>query len=111
MIYLASPYSHPNSAVRESRFRRVCKAAAGLIAGGCNVFSPIAHSHPIEKYGELPPDVDWIRMDEEHMERCDSLYILMLDGWKKSIGVAAEIKMAKKFGIPIVYLDPLGMYK
>ena len=51
MIYLASPYSHPDAVVREQRFRDVCLAAARLIRAGQIVFSPIAHSHPIASGG------------------------------------------------------------
>ena len=51
MIYLASPYSHPDTAVRELRFREACRAAAELIRRGHAVFSPIAHGHSISLAG------------------------------------------------------------
>jgi hypothetical protein len=44
MIYLASPYSHPDRAVREERFRGACRATAALLRSGHAVFSPIAHA-------------------------------------------------------------------
>jgi hypothetical protein len=31
MIYLASPYSHPDPLVREQRFRDACRATASLL--------------------------------------------------------------------------------
>ncbi|GIW55540.1 MAG: hypothetical protein KatS3mg082_1944 [Nitrospiraceae bacterium] len=34
MIYLASPYSHPDPAVREERFHAACRAAAALLLAG-----------------------------------------------------------------------------
>ena len=40
MIYLASPYSHPDPAVREERFREACRAAAKLISLGRIVSRP-----------------------------------------------------------------------
>ena len=51
MIYLASPYTHCDHAVRLERYRAVCRAAAGLIRRGRVVFSPIAHSHAITEHG------------------------------------------------------------
>ena len=55
MIYLASPYSHPDATVREARFQAACRATASLIRAGHEVFSPIAHSHPLAAFG-LPTD-------------------------------------------------------
>ncbi len=34
MIYLASPYSHPDVAVREARFHAACRAAAEFMRDG-----------------------------------------------------------------------------
>jgi hypothetical protein len=53
VIYLASPYSHPNPAVREQRFQAACQAAAALLRSGQAVFAPIVHSHPLVAYGLL----------------------------------------------------------
>ena len=66
MIYLASPYSHPDPAVRERRFRAACSAAAFLLQAGHAVFSPIAHGHVLAEHG-LPTDWSfWQRFDREH---------------------------------------------
>ena len=51
MIYLASPYSHPDPAVRKERFHAACQARAELIRAGWIVFSPIVHSHPLVEHG------------------------------------------------------------
>lgn len=106
MIYLASPYSHADIAVREQRFRAACLAAARLIEAGHVVFSPIAHGHPIAQHG-LPADwTFWEPFDREHLERSDEVVLLMLDGWQESVGVQAEIQIARELGKPIRYLDP-----
>ncbi len=55
MIYLASPYSHDDPAVRQERFDAACRAAAELVRQGKTVFRPVAHSHAICRYG-LPWD-------------------------------------------------------
>ena len=106
MIYLASPYSHPDAAIREERFRAACRAAAQLMRAGNIVFSPIAHSHPIALHG-LPFDwMFWERHDREQLARCDEVVGLMLDGWQGSEGVLAEIRIAAELGKPVRYLEP-----
>lgn len=106
MIYLASPYSHPDGAVREQRFRDACCVTARLMERGLTVFSPIVHGHPLVSHG-LPTDWPfWERFDREHLRRCDELVVLTLDGWRESIGVTAEIRIAGELGKPVRYLVP-----
>ena len=106
MIYLASPYSHPDAAMREARFRDVCRAAARLMREGHVVFSPIAHGHPIAAYG-LPTDWRfWEPFDREQLERCDELVVLTLAGWRESKGVQSEIRIARELGKLVRFLDP-----
>lgn len=107
LVYLASPYSHANVAVRERRFTDVCRAAARLMFQGFHVFSPIAHTHPIATHGELPLGWEfWREYDEVMVSRCDSLFVLMLDGWRESRGVAGEIEIAVRLGKQVRFLDP-----
>jgi nucleoside 2-deoxyribosyltransferase len=106
VLYLASPYSHPNAGVRQHRFEEACRAAAALLRAGVAVFSPIAHSHPIARFG-VPTSWDyWSRLDREFLARCDVLAVLTLAGWRESVGVQAEIALAYKLGMPIVYVAP-----
>jgi len=94
MIYLASPYSHPDPRMREERFRVACQAAAKLMRNGEVVFSPIAHGHCIAQHG-LPTDWRfWERHDREQLMRCDEVVVLTMDGWRESEGVQAEIRIA-----------------
>jgi nucleoside 2-deoxyribosyltransferase len=106
IIYLASPYSHPDPAVREQRFHAACRAAVALLHAGRVVFSPIAHSHPLAQHG-LPGNWQfWERYDRAFLERCDEVVVLMLDGWEESFGVQAEIRIAQELGKPVRYLAP-----
>jgi hypothetical protein len=74
---------------------------AGLV-----VFSPVAHSHPLTRYG-LPGDWRfWERSDRAMLEACDALAILALDGWKESKGVSVEIRIAFELGLPVFLIDP-----
>lgn len=106
MIYLASPYSHPDAMIRRQRFHAACRVAANLLASGMAVFSPIVHGHPLVRHG-LPTDWSfWERFDRDHITRCDEVVVLMLDGWRDSVGVAAEIRIAGELGKPVRYLAP-----
>lgn len=105
LTYLASPYTHPDPAVRERRFVEACRAASALMAAGEPVFCPIAHSHPIDLHAPLPQTTAfWMSMDLPVLRRCDRMKVLMLDGWQNSAGIAAEVKAAEAMGIPVEFL-------
>ncbi len=106
MIYLASPYSHPDAEVRAERHRMACIAATRLIHAGRLAFSPIAHSHALVVEGQAPGDwAFWRRYDLEMLDLCKELYVLMLPGWRESVGVVAEIKHACERKMKIAYTD------
>ena len=106
LIYLASPYSHPDKQIQEQRFQAACQQAALMMQAGDLVFSPIAHTHPIAAYG-LPGDWSfWQAYDRAMIERCDELAVLQLDGWEESIGVQAEIAIAKELNLPACFIRP-----
>lgn len=108
LTYLASPYSHPDAAVRQQRFEAACRVAAALIRRGHVVFSPIAHSHSIAQHG-LPVDWGfWERHDRRLLAACDELWVLKLDGWQHSRGVQAEIAIALALGKPVRFVAELA---
>jgi hypothetical protein len=109
LIYLASPYSNADPAVEQARFDAVCRAAAALMRQGLLVFSPIAHSHPIARFG-LPTDWSfWQRYDSAFLAQCDELWVLMLPGWDRSVGVRAEVRLAKEMGKPMRLVEPVEL--
>jgi nucleoside 2-deoxyribosyltransferase len=104
VIYLASPYSHADPAVREERYHAACRATAALLKAGFVVFSPIVHSHPLVAFA-LPTGWDfWEPIDRAYLARCDEVVVLMLDGWRESTGVRAEIAVARELGKPVRFL-------
>ena len=99
MLYLASPYSAPIPAMSRRRFEIVCECAGFLMAGGLHVFSPIAHSHPIAISCNLGLGWDyWAEFDRKMIEMCDQFAVLMLPAWEDSVGVRAEIQIARELG-------------
>lgn len=107
LTYLASPYSHKNPEVVKSRVEQVTKATVWLIKEkGFNVFSPIVHSHPLAEAG-LQGDWDfWRLIDTEYLSVSARMVVLAIEGWRESVGVQAEIKIAESMGIPVYYLRP-----
>lgn len=107
-IYLATPYSSPDSALQECRFEEAARIAAGLMSFGLRVFCPIAHSHPIAVLGGVGEDggsLDfWLNQDLWVLEGCDLLVVAHMDGWKNSKGIKAEIAFAEATGIPVVHM-------
>lgn len=106
LIYLASPYSHPDPDMREARFDAVCAATAAMMRDGLLVYSPIAHGHAITMRNDLPLDWQfWSALCEAFVSRCDRLWVLTLGGFDQSVGVAAEVKIAEKLGKPLDFIE------
>jgi len=105
LIYLATPYSDDDPEIRKQRFLIVNVVAAKLMAAGDHVFSPISHTHPIALAGDLPKGWDyWEKYDRIMLAACTKLIVVCQDGWSKSTGVTAEVKIAHEMGIPVEYM-------
>ncbi len=110
MIYLATPYSHPDRAVRRRRFRAACRAAGRLLQAGLMVYSPIAHSAAIAACGLDDMDHEfWMRVDRPYLEWCSMVMVLTLDGWRESRGVNIEITQAREMGKPVSFISPADL--
>ena len=101
-IYLAIPYTG-----NENKSFQVANIVAGLLMQqGHIVFSPISHTHPIAMECDLPKDWEyWKCQDEFFIGICDEIHVVMLNGYEKSKGVNAEIKIAKKLKKPIKFIE------
>ena len=105
LIYLACPYSHESSTVREARFVLANAAAAVLMRAGLYAFSPISHTHPIAQTGGLPLGWDyWEGYDREILSHCGALVVLEIPGWRESKGVTGELKISRALCIPAMVL-------
>src|SRR5687767_6421535 len=99
LIYLATPYNHPDPAIREERFKLACQAAATLMQDGIHLFCPIAHTHPIALAGDLPHGWEyWREYDRMMLDACAELWIVQMDGWDQSEGIKGEIEIAREQG-------------
>lgn len=111
MIYLASPYTHPNPKVREARAADAARVSAILMKGSRHVCSPIAHTHAIAVAGGLLKGWEfWKPYDTWFIKRVDEVWVLMIDGWRESRGVTEEIGMARELGKPLRFVDAEGRF-
>jgi len=106
VLYLASPYTHPDPLEMEYKFKQVSQAVASLMNRGEIIFSPIAYCHPLAVAHEMPRDWEfWQRYCLAMLAKADEMWVLELDGWHKSTGVAAEIVYAINNNIPVCFLS------
>lgn len=104
--YLASPYAHPNPAIREERFLKAAECCAERLRRGFPTFSPIVHNHTLAMRFKLPDTWEfWQTVDFPLLASAASLLVLTLSGWRESTGVQAEIAFAAGHDIPTFYID------
>ena len=107
LIYLAGAYTHDNWSLMDHRFKILTRVSGLLVEHGIINFSPITHSH---QQGVFNPRLGtcwpkWAENDTLFLSRCDELWVLTEPGWEASVGVTAEIELAKtRFGIPVRYI-------
>lgn len=106
MIYIASPYSHQSTTVREERYQDAFDLAGVMLRQGYNAFSPIAYSHPLAEKFELPKGWEWwLKLDYEFLRKCDTLLVYQLFEWEESRGVTDEINFAAERNIKILSIS------
>lgn len=115
MIYLASPYSHPDPSIRANRVRRARDYVLlqKLRHPRELVFSPIVYMNAL--FGSLenvPEELRthhrWHEMNCDAIAKAREMRILLLEGAKNSEGIAAEIAFAKETQTPIRWVHPVG---
>lgn len=106
MIYLASPYSHRNPSIQDARFRQVRIYTAELLRNKIPVFSPIVYGYQFEKdFGFAGDAKTWEHINHKMIEACDAVHVLMLSGWRESLGVAREVQFALNLPRPVHYVS------
>jgi hypothetical protein len=106
LIYLASPYSHPDDDIRINNYNVVSNIAADMVSKGDVVFSPISYGHNLVNFKEMPTDWDfWFNFCVTFLLKCDKLVVCKIPGWENSRGVKEEIEIALKCGIEVEYIE------
>ena len=106
MIYIASPYNHPDKDIVQSNYVAAISYAAKLTSEGQVPISPIAYGHNLLDYADMPSDWEfWKHFCHTFLDKCTELHVLTIEGWDKSSGVAGEIERATELGIKIIYVQ------
>lgn len=104
-IYVASPYSHPDPAVRQERFEQVCKFTAWCFSRGLEVYSPVAYTHLIQGQYNIPwQSKFWDGFSLTMLRPARSMIVLQLDGWEHSLGVSLELTECLETSKPVSYM-------
>lgn len=107
LIYLASPYSHPDKSVREERYRKAFEATMLLLQQGYLVYSPIVYTHPLATLGDFPLGfAAWKALDLRMLDACDTFWILPLGGYSESVGIKEETDYAVETGKSVAFVPP-----
>lgn len=109
MIYLASPYSHPEAEIRQSRYEQVERLAAQYLMKGLTAFSPIVYGHNMAVAYDMGLAAnDWWRFNAAILRRCEEVHVVQINGWETSIGIQQEIEFANTLHLPLTYVDKFG---
>lgn len=105
MIYIAGPYMHKNSHVRNYRYHMHRNYLIQLMEQGRAAYSPIAVGHT------LLPDLAswthdrWMLWDLPILRLCKEVHLLKLPGWDKSRGTTEELELARDLGMEITEVE------
>ena len=112
LLYLAQPYAHADPDVREFRCAAGTAALAWLVRNDIPAFAPIPHGHAAGLLEETLAGANarenprrkheyWMTVSRAILKNaCAGLAVIAMPGWEESAGVAEEIAIAKKMGMP-----------
>ena len=101
-VYLASPYSSKTRIQEEINYQRALLAFLLLKDMECPAFSPITHCHEVAKIYTKDRGVRfWKQYNKNLLEASYAVFILTIEHWKESVGIAIEVEWAKTYGKPL----------
>lgn len=104
-VYLGCPYTHEDPVVRKNRYDAVTKATCWLINQDLLVYSPISYTHHLCLVGGYDFKFEtWEELDKSFLEWADSMVVLQLPGWERSMGIEEEVGIISFMGKTIAYL-------
>src|SRR5574337_1342157 len=109
LIYIASPYSTSYPEISTThRYQETVAFVSQMLSEGYHVISPIVHCHHAAIDKKLGLDFAfWKDYNTKRLLKCTCLCVLMLPHWEESVGVQAEIDIARSNNIPIVFKLPI----
>ena len=98
--YFGHPYSSRAENGKLANFNLCNERTVQLLDLGYKIFSPISHSHPLQKVKQNSSEF-WIDLDSAFMDRCDGL--ILAPHWENSKGCEIEYDYFKKQNKPVLY--------
>ncbi len=106
MIYLATPYTHPDPAMKERRYEQACALWHYFWSRGTVIYSPIVHARPTAKRYQIPGGYQTFqKWDEGMIEVATAVWVGMIPGYQESTGVNNETTFARSLQLPVVELE------
>lgn len=95
MIYVASPYSHPDKMVEQRRTHVVAHYLRNF--GTPYHFSPIIYGHGmLQIFPDLPTNYEaHQKFNDMMLRKSVEMIVLDMPGWQDSHGIAHEIEIAR----------------
>lgn len=109
--YIASPYTSDSAAIMEYRHKDALRCLTYYTKAGIVCFSPIVHNHPVAQLlregdsRDRPGWEYWEMFDRAFLMASSELWILTIDGWHESVGIKAEVEIARKLGLPVFTVE------
>jgi len=108
LIYLASPYSHPDPLTEDLRYAQVLDFVYITRNDYELIYSPIVYWYPIVRTYNMPGDaLTFKKLNETMMGKSDEIWVYTLPGWAESKGVKMEIRWALACEKNVRYIEPL----
>ena len=108
LAYLALPYSGTSEKIAE-RVRLMTMYDAELMRNGLFTVSPVYKHLMLLNNTKMPGDWNyWEKYSTALLNRSTMLIVMCLPGWRESIGVQAEIEIAKNLNLPTYYVALIG---
>lgn len=111
LIYLAQPYANEDEVVRNDRIEASDYYGARIIELGHAVFAPISQGPRLARH-LAPQTADdngfWMRQDLRILCACTELWLLPLQGWEFSKGVAKELGTCRLLDIPVTIIQDVS---
>ena len=104
MIYLATPFWHKFSEVREARYHAACKVAAYFIFDRLPIYCPVVHCYHIDALAPRT-NIFWIEHNLNLLGSAKKLIAATIPGYLSSSGMKQEMKFATANDIPVELFD------
>ena len=105
-IFVSVPFNHTRPAMVEFRLEMLNQYMVELIRKDFTPYSTVQAMMPLVYDFELETSYEyWKAHCERMIDASNALHVLMLPGWRSSVGVTDEIEIALRNNVPVSYID------